>query len=113
MVKLTCKQNTVTKEQKKQERKENINELMKQEEEGALIYSKQSAFGFKLNTDGWGVFYEHGKYKTIKKTIFGGWNLVSAKATKKKRFQQARILAADLYLLAILTYLENKIIFII
>src|SRR5215831_17458487 len=57
-----------TKEQKKQERKEHLNELMKQYEEGSLIYSKQSAFGFKLNTDGWGVFYEHGKYKTIKKT---------------------------------------------
>jgi hypothetical protein len=57
-----------TKEQKKQEHKEHLNELMKQYEEGSLIYSQQSAFGFKLNTDGWGVFYEHGKYKTIKKT---------------------------------------------
>jgi len=41
---------------------------MKQYEEGSLIYAKQSAFGFKLNTDGWGVFYEHGKYMTITKT---------------------------------------------
>ena len=57
-----------TKEQKKQERKERLNDLMKEYEEGSLIYSKQSAFGFKLNTDGWGVFYEHGKYKTIAKT---------------------------------------------
>jgi hypothetical protein len=55
-------------DQKKQERQKRLNELMKQYEEGSLIYSKQSAFGFKLNTDGWGVFYEHGKYKTITKT---------------------------------------------
>jgi hypothetical protein len=57
-----------TKEQKKQERKERINKQLKEEEEGALVYSKQNAFGFKFNTDGWGGFYEHGKYKTITKT---------------------------------------------
>jgi len=57
-----------TKDQKKQERQKRLNDLMKQYEEGSLIYSKQSAFGFKLNTDGWGVLYEHGKYKTITKT---------------------------------------------
>ncbi len=52
-------------ERKKQERKDRTNMLIKKYEEGALIYSKQSAFGFKLNTDGWGAFYEHGKYKTL------------------------------------------------
>jgi hypothetical protein len=56
------------KAQKRAERKEKINQLIKQEEEGALIYHKQGAFGFKFNTDGWGMFYEHGKYKTITKT---------------------------------------------
>lgn len=55
-------------DKKKQERKDRINNLIKREEEGALIYSKQSAFGFKAATDGWGASYEHGKYKTITKT---------------------------------------------
>ncbi len=56
------------KQLKKAERREKINQLIKQEEEGALIYQKQGAFGFKFNTDGWSMFYEHGKYKTITKT---------------------------------------------
>jgi hypothetical protein len=56
------------KQQKKAERREKINQLIKQEEEGALIYQKQGAFGFKFNTDAWSMFYEHGKYKTIDKT---------------------------------------------
>ncbi len=56
------------KQLKKAERREKINQLIKQEEEGALIYHKQGAFGFKFNTDGWSMFYEHGKYKTIDKT---------------------------------------------
>lgn len=58
----------IAKAQKKAERKEKINQMIKQEEEGALIYQKQSAFGFKFNTDGWGMFYERGKYKTITTT---------------------------------------------
>jgi len=62
-------QKTVSEQdKKKQERKDKMNQMIKEEEEGAMIYSKQSAFGFKMNTDGWGVSYEHGKYKTIKKT---------------------------------------------
>ncbi len=57
-----------SKEELKQERRDRINKQLKEEEEGALVYSKQSAFGLKLATDGWGIFYEHGKYKTITKT---------------------------------------------
>lgn len=56
------------KDKEKQERKERIAKLAKQSEENALIYNKQSAFGIKLNTDGWGLLYEHGKYKTVKIT---------------------------------------------
>jgi hypothetical protein len=57
-----------TKQQKRQQRRDRIEKLIKEEEEGALIYQKQNAYGFKFNTDGWGGFYEHGKYKTITKT---------------------------------------------
>ena len=50
------------------ERREHIKKLIEQEEEGALVYQKQWAMGLKLNTDGESIFYEHGKYKTIKRT---------------------------------------------
>ncbi len=56
------------KQQKKNERKERVNQLIKQEEEGALIFQKQSIFGIKLYTDGYGAFYELGKLKTPTKT---------------------------------------------
>ena len=52
----------------KNERREKINQLIKQEEEGALIYQKQISQGIHFNTDGWSVFYEKGKYKSITKT---------------------------------------------
>ncbi len=56
------------KELKKMERRERINQLIKQEEEGALIYNKQGIFGIRFNTDGYGIMYEKGKYKMVTKT---------------------------------------------
>ena len=44
-------------QQKKADRRAQIDKLIKQEEEGALIFNKQSIFGIKLNTDGYGIFY--------------------------------------------------------
>lgn len=74
-----------SKEDKKREREERLNKLMKQYEEGTLIYAKQSAFAFKLNTDGWGLFYEHGKYKTIKKTNLWWLELGERKSPKEEK----------------------------
>ena len=74
-----------TKEQKKQERKDRINELIKKYEEGTLVYNKQSAFGVKLNTDGWGAFYEHGKYKSINITNLWWLELGERKERKEEK----------------------------
>ena len=43
---------------KKEERRQKIDNLIRQQEEGALIYNKQSVFGIRLNTDGLGLMYE-------------------------------------------------------
>ena len=60
-----------TKDDRKREKKEKINRILKLEEEGEPAFRKHSIFGFKLNTDGWGVSYELGKIKTpYKATIY-------------------------------------------
>jgi hypothetical protein len=56
------------KAKKRQEKRDKINQLIRQEEEGALIFQKQNTFGLSFNTDGWNIFFEKGKYKTITKT---------------------------------------------
>jgi hypothetical protein len=53
---------------KKAENRERIKELIKQEEEGAIIFQRQTTFGVKLNTDGYGMFLELGRLKTPRKT---------------------------------------------
>ena len=45
-------------------KKQKINDLIRQDEEGVLVYSKQSVFGFQLRTNGYGIFYEKGIMKT-------------------------------------------------
>ncbi len=54
-----------TRQQIKKEREQKLDRMRKGEDEDAIIFNKQSAFGARLNTDGWGLFYEHGKYKTL------------------------------------------------
>ena len=41
---------------------------MKMEEEGDLIFDRYWAIGFKLTTNGYGIFYDHGKFITNRKT---------------------------------------------
>ncbi|HLF46913.1 MAG TPA: hypothetical protein VI548_10840 [Chitinophagaceae bacterium] len=49
---------------RREERRQKINELIRQDEEGVLIYSKQSIFGLQLRTNGYGLFFEKGKTKS-------------------------------------------------
>ncbi len=90
---------------KKAERREKINQLIKQEEEGALIYHKQGAFGFKFNTDGWGMYYEHGKYKTINNTSLWWLELGERKHPKEEKVPT---LSASQGFLIISSYIYGK-----
>lgn len=70
---------------KKNERRERINELSRQEEEGEIVYNKQSVFSVKLATDGYGIGYEFGKFKTNRKSILFNFELTEKKHPKEKR----------------------------
>src|SRR5690606_23765921 len=71
--------------QKKNERRERINELARQEEEGEIVYNKQNVFTAKLATDGYGLGYEFGKFKTNRKSILYQFELSEKKHPKEKR----------------------------
>lgn len=71
---------------KKAEAKAKVDKLIQQEEEGALIFRKQSAFGIKFNTDGYGIFYERGKFKSVTKTNLWWVELSERKHPKEEKF---------------------------
>lgn len=75
------------------EKKERVNQLIKQEEEGALVFQKQSTFGINLNSDGLGFTYEHGKYKTITKTNL--WWLSLGERKDPKQYKQSNTFASS------------------
>ena len=54
---------------KKDARRERVNALLKMEEEGELVFRKQSIFGFKATSDGYGISYEIGKFRSNRNTF--------------------------------------------
>lgn len=74
-----------TKSDKKEVRRQKINTLIKQSEEGVLVYQKQSIFGIQGRTNGYGVFYELGKMKTNRKTTTYRIDLTEIKHQKEEK----------------------------
>ncbi len=81
-----------TRQEKKNERKEKIAQLMKQEEEGALIFHKQNAWGIKLTSDGYAAFYELGKLKTTTLTNLYSIEIGEHKHPKEERLTRGNFL---------------------
>ena len=82
----TYSQDREVREQKKEDRKERIRQLIMQEEQGAIIYHRQSIFGVKLNTDGYGMFVEFARLKTARKS-----NLYSLELGERKHAKEEKI----------------------
>lgn len=80
-----------TKKDRKEERRQRVNALIKQEEEGVIAYHKHNVFGIKLTNDGYGFFYEHGRAQSIKKALLFQIDFSERKDPKEKK--QANIYA--------------------
>jgi hypothetical protein len=72
---------------KKEIRRKKVNELIRQAEEGVLVYSKQSIFGFQFRTNGYGAFYELGRMKTNRKTNIYRIDITEIKHPKEEKLQ--------------------------
>jgi hypothetical protein len=70
----------------RQEVKRNrINEMVKQEEEGVITYRKSFLFGAKLTTDGYGIFFELGRASSVKKAMLYQLEIGERKHTKEDK----------------------------
>lgn len=50
-------------------KRDRMNNMLRMEEEGDLIFNKQNVFGIRLATDGYGISFEKGKFKTPRRTL--------------------------------------------
>jgi hypothetical protein len=78
-------QSPTSKKDKREARRERLNALLKQQEEGEIIFNKQSIFGIKLATDGYGLSYEWGKFKNNRIATIFQVELNEKKHKKEKR----------------------------
>jgi len=79
------------KNDKKEARRQKVNNLIKQAEEGVLVYRKQSIFGVQGRTNGYGLFYELGRMQTNRKTNIYRVDLTEIKHAKEEKSSDAGI----------------------
>ena len=70
---------------KKEQRRQRINAIAKQEEEGVVKYKKHTAFGVKLTTDGYGAFFEIGRAQTVKRGLLFQLDIGERKHPKENK----------------------------
>ena len=73
------------KKQRQAEKREHINNLIKQEEEGVIAYKKSFAFGAKLINDGYGIFFELGRASSVKKSLLYQLEISERKNIKEEK----------------------------
>ncbi|HVU54906.1 MAG TPA: hypothetical protein VHD83_07615 [Puia sp.] len=70
---------------KKDAKRERINNLIRMEEEGDLIFNKHNIFGIRLATDGYGINFEKGKFVTPTRTLLYQFELNEKKSVKEHK----------------------------
>ena len=70
---------------RKNAKKQRIDNLIRMEEEGDLIFNKHNIFGIRLATDGYGINFEKGKFKTPTRTLLYQFELNEKKSNKEHR----------------------------
>ncbi len=73
------------KNDKKEARRQKINNLIRQAEEGVLVYRKQNILGIQLRTNGYGGFYEMVRMKTNRKTNIYRLDITEIKHPKEEK----------------------------
>ncbi|MEP7237420.1 MAG: hypothetical protein ABI685_06140 [Ferruginibacter sp.] len=74
-----------TKKSRKDEKRAKINAQIKAEEEGVIAYRKHVAVGLKLTSDGYGIFFEKGYSKSVKKATLFQLEITERKHQKEEK----------------------------
>lgn len=73
------------KSDRKSEKRQRINSIIRQEEEGNLSFRTQSSFGIQLRTNGYGLFYELGKRRSPRLSNIYALELTEIKHRKEEK----------------------------
>lgn len=70
---------------RKEEKRQRINAMIRQEEEGVIAYKKHIAGGLKLTSDGYGVFVEKGMARSVKRAMLFQLDISEKKHQKEEK----------------------------
>ena len=70
---------------RKEQKRDRINALARQEEEGIIAYKKHFAVGGKLTNDGYGVFFEKGRAKSVRRGMLFQLEISERKHPKEEK----------------------------
>jgi hypothetical protein len=82
---------------RKAEKRQRINALIKSEEEGNLSFRKQKSFGIELRTNGYGGFFEIGKRRSPRFTTIYGIEITEIKNNKEEKLDGVQNLFTNSY----------------
>jgi len=85
------------KNEKKEAKRQKINNLIRQAEEGNLVYHKQTIFGGQLRTNGYGGFVEIGRMKTVRKTSIYRLDITEIMGQKEQKIPNGAIVFGTPY----------------
>lgn len=86
-----------TKADKKEAKRQRINAIIKQEEEGNLSFRKHTIFGIQLRTNGYGAFMEIGRRTSQRLTSTYSLELSEIKERKEEKWQSTENLFNNSY----------------
>jgi hypothetical protein len=72
-------------DERREEKRQRINSVIRQEEEGVLSYTKQSVLGVELRTNGYGAFYELGRRRSPRFTNLYTIGITEIKHPKEEK----------------------------
>ncbi len=88
LVQLIMAQNeTSEKRNRREEKKQRINAIVRQEEEGIITYKHHVAFGFKLTNDGYGGMLEIGRSKSVNRALLFQLDISERKSAKEDKLE--------------------------
>lgn len=91
-------ENTKKKNDKRDARRQKISELIKQAEEGVLVYKRQTIYGVQLRSNGYGGFLEIGRMKTNRRTNIYRLDLTEIKHLKEQKQPNGSIVFGNPYI---------------
>lgn len=71
--------------ERQEKKRDHINQMIRQEEEGVITYKKSFLFGPKLTNDGYGGFFEIGRASSVKKALLYQLEITERKSHKEEK----------------------------